>query len=106
MKKVIIAVALMVGVLSVSEVSAQGRCGTPAVGKEQMKQHQRIQHGKHYGHLNKREVHQLKAEQKHIQQMKQLAKADGRITRKERAFIEAEQARASAHIYRHKHNYR
>lgn len=104
MKKIMIAVAVMVGILSASEVNAQGRCCTPPINNEQIKQHHRIQHGKASGQLNRREAHRLRAEQRHIQSLKQLAKADGRVSRKERAYIEAEQARASAHIYRHKHN--
>lgn len=122
MKKVMIAVALMVGILSVSEVNAQvnhgydkhnGRHGQHhgyhqrgPVGHEQARQHQRIQHGRHTGQLNRVEAHRLQAQQRHIQDLKQLAKADGRITRKERIYIEQQQARASANIYRHKHNCR
>ncbi len=104
MKKIMIAAALLIGMLSITEVNAQGRYGTAPVGKEQIKQHQRIQQGKHTGQLNRREAQQLQIQQRHIQQMKQLAKADGRVTRKERAIIEAEQQRASAHIYRNKHD--
>lgn len=123
MKKIMIAVALMVGILSVSEVNAQGnhhgydkQNGRHSqghgyhqrgpVGNEQVKQHQRIQHGKHTGQLNRAEAHRLHAQQMHIQSLKQLAKADGRITRKERIYIEQQQARASANIHRQKHNCR
>ena len=105
MKKIMIAAALLIGMFSVAEVNAQGRCGTPPIGKEQIKQHQRIQHGKHSGQINKAEAHKMQVEQRHIQQLKQVAKADGRITRRERAIIQQEQDKASAHIYRGKHNY-
>ena len=111
MKKIMIAVALMVGILSVSEANAQGYNNGyhghhrgHAISKEQVQQHQRIKHGRATGQLNRREAHRLQAEQRHIQSLKQLAKADGRVTRKERAYIDAEQARASAHIYRQKHD--
>lgn len=121
MKKIMIAVALMVGILSVSEVNAQGNHGYDKhqdrqgyhgyhqrgpVGHEQVKQHQRIKHGKQTGQLNRAEAHRLQAQQRHIQDLKQLAKADGRVTRKERIYIEQQQARASTNIYRHKHNCR
>lgn len=104
MKKIIIAAALLIGMLSITEVNAQGRCGTPPIGKEQIKQHQRIQHGRHTGQLSRHEAAKLKMEQRHIQQLKDVAKADGRVTRRERAIINHQQDRASASIYRHKHN--
>lgn len=104
MKKIMIAAALLIVMLGITEVNAQGRCGTPPIGSEQIKQYERIKHGKHTGQLSRREVHKLQTEQRHIAQMKQLAKADGRVTRKERAIIEAEQQRASVHIYRNKHD--
>lgn len=122
MKKIMIAVALMIGILSVSEVNAQGNHGYdkyqgrqgyhhgyhrgPSVNEAQANQHHRIQQGKRNGELNRREAHRLQAQQRHIQDLKQLAKADGRVTRKERIYIEQQQARASANIYRHKHNCR
>lgn len=74
--------------------------------KRQVHQHKRIHHGVRNGSLTHREAKMLKMQQMHIRSMKQLAKADGRVTRGERVIINRAQKRANRNIYHKKHNAR
>jgi hypothetical protein len=54
--------------------------------------------------LTAKETLRLEREQLRIQKEKKDARADGVVTKKERAKITLDQLRASAHIFRAKHN--
>ncbi|BDS14080.1 hypothetical protein [Aureispira anguillae] len=74
------------------------------VTKKQVNQNARIHQGVRSGELTKRETKQLKAQQRDINQTKRAAKADGKVTAKERATIKHKQTKASANIARKKNN--
>lgn len=76
------------------------------VVKKQVKQKARIQQGVQSGELTTREANQLKQQQRDINQTKRAAKADGKVTAKEKAVIKSKQNQASANIARKKHNKR
>ncbi|MCU4154670.1 hypothetical protein J1N10_01705 [Carboxylicivirga sp. A043] len=67
-------------------------------------QHVLISKGITSGELTRAEAIQLKKQQVRINRTKKAARADGVITRKERAIILHKQNKASANIYRKKHN--
>lgn len=73
---------------------------------KQVHQHKRIHHGVRNGSLTRHEAKMLKMQQMHIRSMKQLAKADGRVTKAERVIINRAQKRANRNIYHKKHNAR
>ena len=79
---------------------------TPRVAKTQVKQQKRIKHGVKNGELTRAEAVRLQKQQANIQRTKKRAKADGVVTRKERAVIKAKQTKASGNIYRKKNNAR
>ncbi len=101
MKKALIILGLFVfGVATFTNAQSK----TPAVTKRQVNQQKRIVHGVKSGELTKGEVIQLERQQKNIQQTKRAAKADGVVTKRERVIIHHKQNKASANVYRKKHN--
>ena len=74
------------------------------VVKTQVNQRARIADGVQDGELTRRETKKLVQQQRDINQTKKAAKADGKVTRKERAVIKTKQKKASANIARKKHN--
>lgn len=70
----------------------------------QARQHARIHQGVKSGELTQGEAIRLRKQQKHIRKMENRAEADGTVTAGEKARIENAQDRASANIYRKKHN--
>lgn len=74
------------------------------VKTKQVNQQARISNGVHSGELTKAETIQLQRQQVHINRTKKAARADGVVTKKERAVIQHKQNKASANIYRKKHN--
>ena len=74
------------------------------ISHRQMKQSQRITHGIRSGQMTDREFVSLNREQKRIGKYKRRARGDGRIGHRERRRLHGMQDRASAHIYRAKHN--
>jgi len=99
MKKLILFFALIGGISFFA--SAQS---TPRVVKKQVKQNVRIDHGIVNGELTGREARNLKRQQRHIQTEKKIAKADGVVTRREKAHIRQDQRIANRNIYRQKHD--
>ena len=74
------------------------------VANKQYHQHKRIQHGVHNGQLTRPEARMLRAQQAKVRHYKQMAMADGRITRSERQLINRTQAHAGRNIHRQKHD--
>ena len=99
MKKLILIFAMIGGISFLAKAQT-----TPKVAKTQAKQSVRIAQGVASGELTRREAKQLKRQQKHIQVEKRIAKADGVVTRKERAHIRHDQRVANRSIYRQKHD--
>ncbi len=99
MKNVILFFVLMSGV----SFFASAQSGSKVI-KTQVKQSSRIIQGVASGELTKHEVKQLKKQQRHIQKEKRIARADGIVTRRERAHIRHDQKVANRSIYRQKHD--
>lgn len=95
MKKVILFFALMVGVSFITAAQTQ----------IQANQTSRIKHGVVNGEITRKEAKILKKQQRHIQQEKILAKADGVVTRREKANIRRDQKIANRSIYVQKHDF-
>ncbi len=74
------------------------------VKKRPINQHMRISNGIASGELTRAEAIQLKTQQVCINRTKKAARADGVVTRKERAIILHKQHKTNANIYRKKHN--
>ena len=79
---------------------------TPKVTKRQINQKNRVKGGVKSGELTRKETAGLARQQKRINQSKKTAKADGKVTKKERATIHARQNAASRNIARKKNNKR
>lgn len=74
------------------------------ISHRQMKQSQRITHGIRSGEITDREFVSLNREQRRIGKHKRRARGDGSISPWERRPLHRMQDRASAHVYRAKHN--
>ena len=77
---------------------------TPVVTQRQENQKARIDEGVKSGELTKKEAGKLRAEQRAIRAEKRMAKADGKVTKAERAKLRHDQNKASADIYKQKHD--
>lgn len=77
---------------------------TPVIDQRQLNQEKRIDQGIASGQLNEREANRLNKQQEHINKIEDKAKADGVVTKGERARIDHAQDRASRHIAREKHD--
>jgi hypothetical protein len=79
---------------------------TPRVDQRQESQQKRIANGINSGALTAQETANLEKREAKIQADKTAAKADGVVTKQERAKLNAEENRASKKIYNKKHNAR
>lgn len=84
--------------------TTQAQTATPKVTKRQVKQQKRIQHGVANGELTKGETVKLQKQQQRINRSKKRAKADGNVTKKEKAVIHTRQSAASGNIAKKKNN--
>ena len=78
---------------------------TERIDQRQANQERRIEEGVRSGQINRREESRLRAELRDIRRMERRAAADGRVSRSERAEIEAAQDRLSQRINRERHDY-
>ncbi len=83
---------------------AFAQADTPGIDQRQANQEKRIDQGITSGQLNEREANRLNKQQEHINKIEDKAKADGVVTKGERARIDRAQDRASRHIAREKHD--
>ena len=93
---------IAVSLLIAGSVLAQ--TNTPIANARQENQKERIAEGVKSGELTKRETARLRAEQRAIRAEKRMAKADGKVTAAERAKLRHDQNKASADIYKQKHD--
>jgi hypothetical protein len=100
MKTQLIAAAIA----TVISVPVFAQANTPGIDQRQANQERRIDQGIASGELNARETARLDRGQQHVDNMENRAKADGVVTKGERAKIHAAQDRQSARIYRQKHD--
>jgi hypothetical protein len=78
--------------------------GTPRIDRREARQHARIGQGVHSGRLTRGEAFRLRAGQRRVHRMERRAKADGRVSLRERAHMTRAQNRQSRAIWRLKHN--
>ena len=79
---------------------------TPRVDQREANQQARIQQGVQSGQLAPKETANLEHGQARVETMEADAKADGKVTPKERAKLAKVQNKQSKKIYRKKHNQR
>lgn len=77
---------------------------TPRVDQRLVQQERRIDQGVASGRLTPREAHRLQRGQRHVANMERRARADGVITRHERARLHHAQKIQSRRIYAQKHD--
>ena len=97
---------MLLGIIMVAgmQLSVFSQDKSRSVVKRQVNQSIRIRQGIVAGELTRVESRRLILEQRQVKVMKVVAKADGVVTRKERAVIITKQNQASRHIYRQKHD--
>ncbi|MGC2693003.1 MAG: hypothetical protein WA228_09930 [Desulfobaccales bacterium] len=78
----------------------------PGIDAREQHQQQRIQRGIKSGQLTPGEANHLEKQQGRIEATEDRMKADGNLTRRDRARLTRMQNRASRNIYRKKHNNR
>jgi uncharacterized membrane protein YebE (DUF533 family) len=84
--------------------SASAQTATPNIDKRQANQEKRIEQGVKSGELTPKEASRLENREAKLQADKEKAKADGVVTKKERAKLQHEANRDSKAIYRQKHD--
>jgi hypothetical protein len=104
MKKLLIP-ALLAAALAATMAQAAGT-NTPGLDQRQENQDRRIEQGVESGALNANEAARLEGQQNRVQRAEDRAKADGVVTRKERAALHHRQDHTSRTIHRKKHNAR
>ncbi len=85
---------------------AAANTATPRVNHRLARQEVRIHRGVRSGQLTRGEAMRLQRGERHIRRMEWRAKADGRVTPRERARLNRAEDRQSARIWRLKHNRR
>ncbi len=99
-KTILIAAALA----AASTAHAQDPAATTGVDKRQEVQQKRIDKGVESGQLNAKETGRLERHQAHIANMESKAKADGTVTKNERARLHHAQDQESQRIHHQKHD--
>ena len=82
----------------------QAQTATPKVTKRQVNQQKRIRQGAKSGELTKKETVRLQRQQRRVRKHKRATKADGKVTRRERASVHMHQNKASRNIRRQKND--
>ncbi len=104
MKK-IMTITLVAGALSLIAAGvAFASTNDPRIQQRELNQDKRIDQGVASGQLTPKEAGRVEAQQAKIKQDEARMKADGKLTKKERAKLTREQNRASRTIYRQKHD--
>jgi len=98
------AVLALASVSSFAQAAGAASAATPGIDKRQANQEKRIDQGVASGELTKRETRRLEKQQAHINKVEDRAKADGVVTAAERKRLHNKQNKASANIYRQKHD--
>mgnify|MGYP002391092373 CR=1 FL=1 len=97
----LVSVALVVGGVPVLAVAQ----ATPQIDQREAKQSARINQGAATGKLSNQEEARLRAGQAKVEGMETAAKADGHVTKSERAAIKSEQNHQSRRIAKQKHDH-
>ena len=101
-KTLMIAAALAAAPTAYAQTQAPA--ATPGVDKRQEVQQKRIDKGVESGQLNIKEAGRLERHQTHIANMESKAKADGTVTKNERARLHHAQDQESRRIHHQKHD--
>lgn len=96
---------ILAAILASTTTHAAGT-NTPGLDQRQENQERRIEQGVESGALNANEATRLEAQQNRVQRAEDRAKADGVVTRRERAALRHRQDHTSGTIARKKHNAR
>ncbi|MCB4359252.1 hypothetical protein [Quatrionicoccus australiensis] len=96
--KTVVAIALALPVLAFAQAN------TPRVDQRQANQEQRIDQGVASGSLTQREANRLENGQQRVDNMENRAKADGVVTKRERARLHVAQDAQSDRIHAQKHD--
>lgn len=89
---------------SASTGSAPNPTATPRADQREANQERRIEQGEKLGQLTPREANRLENQQGRIERAEDKAKADGKVSAKERAHLNNMQDHASRDIAREKHD--
>lgn len=100
MKKII----FLSSILFMLHLTVVAQTDTHRVNARQKSQHVRVVEGRASGELTRSEARALKAEQRHIRRVEKRAKADGVVTKGEKAKLSRKQNKANRHIRRQKHD--
>jgi uncharacterized membrane protein YebE (DUF533 family) len=95
---------LLVAVLVAFALPVLAQPNTPNIDQRQANQQQRIDQGVKSGELTGKEAARLEKGQERVQNMETKAKADGKVTPKERERIENAQNKESKKIHKEKHD--
>jgi len=98
------AVLALASISTFAQATGAASAATPGIDKRQANQEKRIDKGIASGELTKRETRRLEKQQTNINKAEDKAKADGVVTVAERKRLQKKQDRASANIYRQKHD--
>ncbi len=99
-----IAAAIVFALPALSHAQTRDPAATPGIDKRQEVQQQRIDQGVQSGALNPRETARLERHQAGIDKLEDKAKADGTVSKKERATLHHAQNHESHRIHRQKHD--
>lgn len=99
LKTAIVSLALAAPLAAFAQSTA-----TPRFDQRQANQEQRIQQGVQSGSLTPREAVRLENGQDRLQTKEDKAKADGVVTRQERALLQHAENKQSARVYKQKHD--
>ncbi len=100
MKKYLILIVLIVAFHEISNAQRRGNCNGNPAGSNRS----RIEQGRQNGTINRRESRILNLQRKNIHNMRDVARADGRVTRSERQLIQREQRHLNRNIQRANNN--
>ena len=106
MKRKSVAAALLTLAFAAAPAWAQSSTDTPRIDKREANQTERIEHGLNSGALTPGETASLDRGQARIQAAEAAAKADGKVTKRERLALTRAQNHQSRKIKRLKHNAR
>jgi hypothetical protein len=95
---------LLVAVLAAFALPVLAQTNTPNIDQRQANQQQRIDQGVKSGQLTGKEAARLEKGQEHVQKVEDKAKADGKVTKNERARIQHAENVQSRHIAKQKHD--
>ena len=106
MKRKPVAAALLTLAFAAVPVWAQSSTDTPRIDKREANQAERIEQGMNSGALTPGETARLDRGQARVQADEAAAKADGKVTKRERVALTRAQNHQSRKIHRLKHNAR